>query len=119
MNKLGFWIALGICAAAIGQPARAHHSFAMFDMTKMVELKDATVVKLAWGNPHVFIVVNAAGQTYTLECNSPSNLTGMGWKYNSLKAGDKITVTIHPLRNGKPGGSLKKVKLPNGKTLEG
>jgi hypothetical protein len=40
-----------------------------------------------------------------------------GWKYNTLQAGDHIAISFYPLRNGKPGGMLKMVTLPNGKEI--
>jgi hypothetical protein len=46
-------------------------------------------------------------------------MTKGGWKHNVLKAGDKVDVTFYPLRNGKPGGMLKTIKLPDGRTLSG
>jgi len=42
-----------------------------------------------------------------------------GWKFNTLKAGDKVDVTFYPLRNGKPGGMLKTIKVADGRTLKG
>jgi hypothetical protein len=40
-----------------------------------------------------------------------------GWKPSTLKPGDKVTLTMHPLKNGSPGGSLVSVKVPDGRTL--
>ena len=52
-----------------------------------------------------------------MECNSPNNLARMGWKSTSLKPGDKVTISIHPLRSGEHGGSFMYVSLPDGRTL--
>lgn len=104
---------LGVCS-----PALAHHSFAMFDQTKVSELKDVTVTQFQWANPHVYVVVRSGPTTYTLECGSPSNMRQSGWKFNTLKSGDKIDVTFFPLRDGKPGGALKAATLVGGKTLK-
>ena len=116
-----FKIGAGLFVAgllALGQPSWAHHSFAMFDQTKISEIGGATVVQFQWANPHVYVVIQNNGTTYTLECGSPSNMLKSGWKFNSLKPGDKISVTYYPLRNGKPGGALKIATLPNGKKLD-
>ncbi|MCF8709638.1 DUF6152 family protein [Rhizorhapis sp. SPR117] len=90
----------------------------MFDQNKSVELKNVAVARFQWANPHVFVVVKDGGTTYTLECGSPSNMRETGWKFNTLKSGDKIDVVFFPLRNGKPGGALKLATLANGKKLE-
>lgn len=111
----------GVFAAsllALCQPSAAHHSFAMFDQTKISELKGVSVTQFQWANPHVYVVIKSDEVSYTLECGSPSNMSKTGWKFNSLKPGDKINVTFYPLRNGKPGGALKVATLPDGKKLD-
>lgn len=102
-------------------PAAAHHSAAMFDHTKTVKLV-GTVVQFGWTNPHSWIsidVPDASGKTerWSVECNSPNNLARMGWKSASLKPGDKVTILIHPLRNGDKGGSFMSATLANGTVL--
>jgi Family of unknown function (DUF6152) len=109
----------GMVLAAV--PAAAHHSGAMFDRTKTVTLT-GTVVQFGWTNPHSWIsidVPNANGGTdrWSVECNSPNNLARQGWKSTSLKAGDKVTILIHPLRNGDKGGSFMSAKLADGTIL--
>ncbi|WDF74990.1 DUF6152 family protein [Novosphingobium sp. KACC 22771] len=107
-------------AAMVGaQPAAAHHSFAMFDQTKQVEMAGLLVEKFTWTNPHAFVVVQSGQTTYALECSSPNLMTHAGWNYQTLKAGDKVDIVFYPLRNGKPGGMLKTVRLANGKVLSG
>lgn len=109
---------MGVSLLALCQPSSAHHSFAMFDQTKISELKEVSVEQFQWANPHVYVVIKADKVIYTLECGSPSNMSKTGWKFNSLKPGDKINITFYPLRNGKPGGALKIATLPNGKKLD-
>jgi len=103
---------------ALSQPSAAHHSFAMFDQTQTSELKGVTVTQFQWVNPHVYVVIKDDESSYTLECGSPSNMLKTGWKFNSLKPGDKINVLFFPLRNGKTGGALKIATLPDGKKLD-
>src|SRR5687767_1013925 len=95
----------GIALMAV--PALAHHSFAMFDQTKLMTL-DGTVHEFQWTNPHSFIEldVRSGGRTqrWSIELNSPNNLTRQGWRRSSLKAGERISVRIAPLRNGHTGG---------------
>lgn len=102
---------------ALAAPAAAHHSFAMFDQTKLVQLKDVVVDRFEWSNPHSFVVAKDGATVYTLECSSPNLMIHQGWKYNTLQAGDHIAISFYPLRNGKPGGMLKMVTLPNGKDI--
>jgi len=119
MKKIGeAALALVLCLPAFSGPAVAHHSFAMFDQTKITKLKNVTVVRFEWTNQHVFVVVQSGGTTYTLEGSSPAQLKRTGWKFNMLQAGERIDVAFNPLRSGKPGGSLKLVTLSDGRKLE-
>ncbi len=108
-----------LCAAAV--PAVAHHSFAMFDQRKVMTL-EGTVKQFQWTNPHAFIeldVVNRGRtQRWSIELNSPNNLTRQGWRRSSLKAGEPITVRIAPLRNGHPGGLFLDLRKPDGTVLD-
>lgn len=110
-------------AAGVVSPAIAHHSFAMFDQTKITSKARATVAEFRFTNPHSFVVVNVKegnGITrYAFECSSVNMMSRAGWKHNTLKAGDTVDVTFFPLRNGKPGGMLKTIKVADGRTLSG
>jgi len=114
-------VALALASAGLSGPALAHHSFAMFDRQKETVLK-GTVKTFQWTNPHSFIeleVVDPQGMiaSYSIEMNSPNNLTRQGWKSTSLKAGDKVSVTMNPLRDGTLGGLFVNVQLPDGRVL--
>jgi hypothetical protein len=97
-------------------PALAHHSFAMFDQTKLLAFK-GVVKDFQWTNPHAVVWVvgapkaGASPDVWTIELTSPGNLTRMGWTRKSLKVGDRVEVEIHPLRDGQHGGSLSKVTI--------
>jgi hypothetical protein len=102
--------------------AGAHHSFAMFDESKTLVL-EGTVKEFQWTNPHCWIklvVRNADGteDLWSIEGASPNYLGRHGWKATSLKPGDAVAVTTHPLKIGKTGGGLISVKLPDGELLE-
>ncbi len=121
MKKLILASALGVAALAGG--AHAHHSYAMFDMTKSVDLK-GTVVQFKWTNPHAWLVIaikdaNGNPVNWNVEMNSPNNLMLLGWKRTTLKAGDEVTITVHPLRGDKAGGSFMSVTLANGTKVTG
>ena len=117
---------MGIMLAAVvsaGSPAVAHHSFAMYEPTKTLTLK-GTVKSFQWTNPHVVVWVlvqpedGSAVQEWSLETTSPGVLTRNGWTRQSLKAGDRVSVTFSPLRDGSRGGGLNSVTLlDTGQTL--
>ena len=102
-------------------PVSAHHSFAMFANEQELVLT-GTVKEFQWTNPHTWIqlnVRNAQGQVeeWAIEGTSPNNLARRGWKRTSLKAGDQITVKIHPLRDGKKGGSFMSATFADGRVV--
>lgn len=110
-----------ILAFSAAFPSFAHHSFAMFDREREVVLK-GTVKELQWTNPHVFIqlmVIDSAGkeEEWSIESASPNMLFRQGWNPKVLLPGDRITVTINPLRSGGRGGYFLLAELPDGKTL--
>jgi hypothetical protein len=101
-------------------PAFAHHSYAMFDMTKTIVLS-GTVVKFKWQNPHAYVQldvpVNGKVEHWAIEMTSPNDLAVQGFRRSSMKPGDKVTIQVHPLRDGGQGGSFAGVKLADGSTL--
>ncbi|MGH8148398.1 MAG: DUF6152 family protein [Steroidobacteraceae bacterium] len=118
---------VAVCAAvagagwlALARPASAHHSFALFDHVHRITVT-GTVVKFDWTNPHVYIHLRVpegpTTRAYTVECASPNVLTRVGWKYGDIKTGDRVSLLINPLRDGKPGGMLERATLADGRTL--
>ena len=113
----------GIAAALAlsGTVASAHHSFAMFDLGRDVTV-EAVVKEVQFTNPHVWLQIlvkddKGTETEWSIESGAPVMMLRNGWKPSTLKAGDKVTLTLHPLRNGTPGGSLVRVKVPDGRTL--
>jgi len=97
----------------------AHHSFAMFD-AKQTLTAHATVKDFQWSNPHTWLdVVTDAQKPVSLELNGVSGLKQAGWGPTTLKPGDQVTVTYHPLRDGKPGGQLVGLVTADGTKLRG
>ena len=95
---------------ALGAPALlAHHSAAMFDDTKVVELK-GTVKELQWTNPHIWlqVIVDEKGRKteWSVEGGSPNSLSRQGWRATTFKAGDAVTVRIQPMKDGTPAGNF-------------
>jgi hypothetical protein len=111
--------AVGICTL----PVMAHHSNNMFDPQKEIVLK-GTVKDFQWTNPHIWIQVNvpdAGGKVveWSVEGGSPNLVGRQGWKRNSFKPGDKVTLKVRPMRNGDPGGSFISAEFEDGRRLGG
>ena len=122
MKKLNLTLA-GLGLLAFSTPAFVHHSGAMFDPTKEQTIT-GIVREFNWTNPHSSFkveVTDATGNSeiWAVEMNGPQNLMHDGWKRSSIKPGDKITAVVHPLRDGKPGGSYVSVTLADGTVLKG
>jgi hypothetical protein len=102
--------------------ASAHHSFAMFDMTKSTTLKGA-VKELQWTNPHIWVEVmvsEGAGkpQLWSLEGGNVAVMKRSGWSRDSLKPGDQVTVVVRPAKAaGERRAMLLNVTLADGRTL--
>jgi Family of unknown function (DUF6152) len=100
--------------------AVAHHSYSAFDMTGEKTVT-GTIKKFDYTNPHSWIwidVQNESGavETWGIEGMSPNYLSRRGWSRTTLKPGDKVSITFHPLRDGK-GGSFVSGKRDSGETL--
>ena len=118
-RMLGLVLAGG--TALLAAPAVAHHSFAMFDNTRSITLH-GKVTAYQWTNPHAYLEVDAAeagGATkhYTLEMTSINMMSRGGWTSRTVKAGDEVTVYVAPLRDGRPGGLVLEVTLPDGRKM--
>ena len=99
----------------------AHHSGAMFDSTKSVTI-EGKITEFNWTNPHSSFKVEVTGadgkpEIWAIEMNAPANLIPLGWKRSTLKPGDKVSVVVRPLRDGKPGGSFMSITLADGTKL--
>jgi Family of unknown function (DUF6152) len=113
-------VVVGLAAGMTGV-ALAHHSYSAFDMVGTKTLT-GTVTKFDWSNPHSWIwidVKNEQGvvETWGIEAMSPNFLARRGWTRTTLKPGDVITMTIHPLRGNEKGGSFLSGTKANGEAL--
>src|SRR5262245_36227131 len=118
MKKL---LAACLCPILLASIAFAHHSPAVFDRTKEVKLA-GVVTEFRWTNPHSWIelnVTNDKGSTeaWSVEMGSPSALVKAGWKSTTIKAGDRVTVAIHPLRTDEKSGQFVSITLAGGQVL--
>jgi hypothetical protein len=102
-------------------PAMAHHSFAMFDREKTLTLS-GVVKQFEWTNPHAWLyvmVMDDSGKAieYPLEMQGTGQAQKNGWRPDSVKPGDRVTVAMHPLKSGSHGGQLLTVVLPDGRKM--
>jgi len=115
-------LSLGLVVALlVGRSADGHHSFASFDLTKNMTLT-GIVKEVQFTNPHVWIQVMVSdgkgGQReWSIEAGAPGMLLRTGWKPNTLKSGDPVTIVTHPARSGATSGSLVRVTLHDGRVL--
>jgi hypothetical protein len=122
--RLGSLVACALAALLAGvaaPPALAHHSFAMFDTANQVTLS-GVVTDFQWTNPHAYIELDVpngaqAVKHWTIELGSTSILMRAGWKFSSLKKGDKVVAVVAPLKNGEPGSLLSRITLSDGRVL--
>jgi hypothetical protein len=119
ISRFGVLVIAGLVTA--GSPLLAHHSFAAFDMSKEQTIT-GVVSRFDWTNPHTFIwvdVMNDKGVTesWAIEGMSPNYLGRRGWSKSTLKAGDKISIVVRPLRDGSKGGMFVRATLADGKAL--
>jgi Family of unknown function (DUF6152) len=116
MKNLCLLLSILLACSGLAGPAYGHHSVTMFDLPKTVTLV-GTVVKYRWSNPHVILWVDVDGregadpQRWAFEMTSPGNLTRAGWSKRSFEVGDRVSIDNSPLKNGKPGGLLKRATL--------
>lgn len=122
--RMPTWFRIGLLLSLFGAapPLQAHHSFSMFDKNRFTTLK-GTLNRIDWRNPHVYMLVDVPDEKgeklqYTVEGSSPNELGRWGWKKNSIKPGDVVSVEIYPLRDGRPGGLLYSVTLSDGSVLK-
>jgi uncharacterized protein DUF6152 len=103
------------------QSVGAHHSAAMFDDEKVLELQ-GVVKELQWTNPHIWLQVIVADEKgtkteWSLEGGSPNTLSRRGWRPTIFKPGDVVTVRLNPMKDGTPAGGFVGAKFADGKTI--
>lgn len=111
-----------VAVALLGTPfsvtGSAHHSTTIYDSDHPVELR-GTVVEWRFTNPHCVIRLEVADErggkvVWDLEGGNTAGLFRAGWTPMSLKPGDKLVITVRPLRSGAPGGNYSNVRWADG-----
>jgi hypothetical protein len=115
-QSIAFLAVLGLSGLMGTTLANAHHSFAMFDMTKSVRL-EGTVRKFDWTNPHSWIFLEVIGpaattEQWTIELPSAGALAREGWNKNYLRVGERVILHVNPLKDGRHGGNLESFVPP-------
>ena len=112
--------ALAAAGLSLSTQASAHHSFNMFALDQNVTVT-GTVKDYQFKMPHVWFYLVVPTKTGTeewgFECHSPNLVARKGWNLNTLKPGDKVTVMMHPMRDGSKAGSVAYITLADGKQL--
>ncbi len=109
-------IVLCVASVAASRPALAHHSFAAeFDETKPVKLT-GTVTKVEWANPHIWFFMDVKNENgpvtnWGFEMGGTSQLVRAGWKRDSMKIGDVVTVEARRARDGSNNANAQTVTL--------
>jgi hypothetical protein len=107
---------------SLAASAYAHHGFvSWFDMSRSVTVK-GTVTSFDWTNPHSYIYFDVkdekgATQKWSAELGAVAMLARAGWRKDTLKPGDKITLTGNPAKDAKPLMHLDKIVFANGQEL--
>jgi hypothetical protein len=122
MRMKGIWLfAAAVGLVSVSVPLFAHHGTAVFDTDKTLTMK-GNVTEWVWSNPHCllqFDVKSEAGQVvhWIAETQNPAEMVSLGWGKASFKPGDEVSISIIPVKNGRPYGRIKLIVLPDGKTF--
>jgi len=119
-NVLAVTALFGLLVAAV--PVLAHHSFAAeYDSSKPIKFQ-GKVTKVEWTNPHVYFYVDAKDDSgkevnFAVETGAPNGLYRQGWRKDSLKVGDLVTIDGFRAKDGSNLVNARNVTFPDGKKI--
>lgn len=122
--RAAFIMALGLCAIVPAIPLFAHHSFAAeYDGNKKITIT-GVVTKVEWMNPHARFYVDVKDENgkitnWNFELGAIPVLMKQGWKKDSLKVGDMVTVDGSRAKDGSNTANAQRVVLPDGRRVFG
>jgi len=123
-KKLFLCVTAALVLSGAALPTLGHHSFAaQYDRTKPITLK-GTVTKVEWMNPHIYFYIDVKDEAertanWAVEGGAPSMLYRNGWRADSLKVGDKVTVDGWLAKDGTKLANMRTATLADGKTIFG
>lgn len=108
-----------VTAVLLVAPARAHHSGTMFDDTKIVTV-EGVVKEFQYTNPHSWLLVDVTGAdgkvtTWGFEAEGPTTLMMMQVRKSDFTPGTKVSITGHPMKDGRPAAAWVKAVRSDGK----
>lgn len=119
--KIRILVLTALMAFLNGPAVQAHHAGTAFDSTVQLTIA-GTIKEFKWVNPHIWAILEVPDENgniveWKLEGGSVSILGRSGWNSKSLQPGDKVTVTVSPLRSGEPGGEFHTFTKEDGTVL--
>ena len=120
MRNLLFGVLLTTALAVVASASLlAHHGSASFDTEKELTLK-GTVTEWLWANPHCFLKIDVKDESGTvrnwnLELGNPTDISTQGYRRNTFKVGDAVTVVTQPVKSGAPVGRIRSVTMADGR----
>lgn len=114
-------LVISIAVLASGVSIAAHHSFAaQYDRDKPITLK-GTIIRIEWANPHIYFYVDVSdkgGTTHwAIEGGAPSTLYRAGWRKDSAKVGEVVTVDGFLAKDGSKLVNMQVALLADGRKL--
>lgn len=114
-------VSVAAIALVLSAPLAAHHGAAAFDVGKRVTLK-GTVKEWIYSNPHCLLSLDVTGEDgqvvhWIAEGQAPNVIFPVGYRKDSFTFGDQVTITVEPVKNGRPMGKILAAVLANGTTL--
>ncbi|MBI4887302.1 MAG: hypothetical protein HY824_09425 [Acidobacteria bacterium] len=119
--RSGLIASAAVIGLLVALPAAAHHGSASFDTGKRVVLK-GTVTEWLYSNPHCLLKIDVKGDDgkvvpWIAEGQAPNVIFPAGYRRDTFKYGDQVTITVEPFKDGRSIGRILQTVLADGRTL--